>query len=189
MITNPLLIIGLGNPGLEYKFHRHNIGFLILDYLAQKNSVSFVTNKNLLAKVAPLLINERKVYLIKPTTFMNHSGRAVSAARKYYKVPLEDLLVISDDLYLPFGQLRLRHQGSAGGHNGLKSIIQSCESQEFSRLKFGIDLPDRQPIEDYVLSNFSTQETLELDTLFPKAIYTIEQWITSKNAPLPHIEK
>ncbi len=162
------LIAGLGNPGAEYELTRHNIGFLVLDRLADVQKAEFATGR--LADKAEVKYKGRQLHLIKPNTFMNLSGKAIAYWLQELKIPKENLLVIVDDLALPFGTLRLRTKGSSAGHNGLKNIEQLLNTQDYSRLRFGIgnDFPKGQQV-DYVLSNFSQPEFEALPAFMDKA--------------------
>lgn len=152
------LIAGLGNPGPAYELTRHNIGFLVADRLADQQGVSFVPDR--LAWTSEFKFKGRQVFVIKPSVFMNLSGKAVNYWLSALKIPLENLLVITDDIALPFGKLRLRPKGSHGGHNGLRNIAEVLGTEAFARLRFGIgsDFPKGAQA-DYVLSNFSAEET------------------------------
>ena len=130
------LIIGLGNPGEKYEDTRHNIGFKVLDNLVRLSNISFSTDK--LADVATIKFKGRNLFLVKPNTFMNLSGKAVNYWMQKEKIPIENILVITDDISLPFGSIRMRAKGSDGGHKGLKSIIESLSSPKFPRIKFGV---------------------------------------------------
>ncbi len=155
------LIAGLGNIGPEYELTRHNAGFLILDYLAEDHQIGFEINK--LAYTALLKYKGRQLNLIKPTTYMNLSGKAVKYWMDKLKVPVERCLVVTDDIALPFGKLRLRAKGSSAGHNGLKSIETSLDSRDYPRLRFGIGDDYRQGQQvDYVLSRFESSELEDL---------------------------
>lgn len=151
------LIIGLGNPGENYENTRHNIGFKVLDKLVSLSNISFSNNK--LADVANIKFKGRNLILVKPNTFMNLSGKAVNYWMQKEKIPIENILVITDDIALPFGSIRMRSKGSDGGHNGLKSIIEFLSSSTFPRIKFGIGsdfLKGHQS--DYVLGKWSDKE-------------------------------
>ena len=163
------LIAGLGNIGPEYELTRHNIGFLTLDRLAERESVSFTTERY--AGKTEIKYKGRQLHLIKPTTYMNLSGKAINYWLQELSIPKENLLVIVDDLALPFGKLRLRAKGSSAGHNGLKNIEALCGGANYARLRFGIgdDFHKGQQI-DYVLSNFSRQEMDQLPEYMDKAI-------------------
>ena len=153
-----ILIAGLGNPGKEYENTRHNAGFLVLDTLAQKLGADLSERKHR-ALCGKAVIGGQKVILLKPQTYMNSSGESIRAAADYYKVPPEDILVVYDDIGLAPGQLRIRAKGSAGGHNGIKSIIAHLGTQEFPRVKVGIgEKPPRMDLADYVLGHFSSGE-------------------------------
>ena len=171
-------MVGLGNPGLKYKFTRHNIGFRIVDSLARDIETEFKKVKSYYSLISRGMLNNHKVMLVKPQTFMNLSGRAVSKVVSYYKIPLQDLLIVYDDLNLEFGQVRIRKKGSTGGHKGIESIMQYLHSEEIPRLRIGIGSPSVSfnfDCASYVLSNFSDdeedriKETIKLST---KAIKT-----------------
>ena len=129
------MIVGLGNPGSKYHETRHNIGFMAIDRLAKVFNVTFSEEKNFKAEVGSCFVNGEKVYLVKPTTFMNNSGIAIHALLTYYNIDIKDFLVIYDDLDMEVGRIRLRQKGSAGGHNGIKSIIAHTGTQAFDRIK------------------------------------------------------
>lgn len=162
------LIVGLGNVGSEYDETRHNIGFAVLDELAKENGSDFSIGKN--AFKAEMKHKGRTLHLIKPTTYMNLSGKAVNYWMKELKVSKENVLVIVDDLALPFGSLRLRAKGSSAGHNGLKDIEQMIGGQDYPRLKFGIgnDFSKGRQI-DYVLGKFTKGENEQLPSIIDKA--------------------
>lgn len=151
-------IVGLGNPGSEYAKTRHNIGFMALDELARRHNIAIKQSK-CKALVGEGFMLGSKVALIKPMTYMNLSGEAVRAFMDYYKVSLEDMIVVYDDLDTELGRNRLRYQGSAGGHNGIKSIIQHTGTQTFNRIRMGISRPEPgYAVVDYVLSKFAKKE-------------------------------
>ena len=173
------IVIGLGNPGLKYKFTRHNIGFRIVDGLAQDIETEFKKVKSYYSLISRGMINNHKIMLVKPQTFMNLSGRAVTRVASYYKIPLQDLLIVYDDLNLELGQIRIRKKGSAGGHKGMESIMQYLHSEEIPRLRIGIGSPSVNFNFDcvsYVLSNFNGDEEnkiKEIIKLSTKAIKTV----------------
>lgn len=171
------LIAGLGNVGAEYELTRHNIGFLVLDRLADEHKASFELVRH--AEKAELRYKGKQIHLIKPTTYMNLSGKAISYWLQELKIPKENLLVVVDDLALPFGTLRMRTKGSAAGHNGLKNIEALLGGQDYSRLRFGIgdDFHKGQQV-DFVLSNFSKKEFEELTPLLDKASEMILSFCT-----------
>jgi peptidyl-tRNA hydrolase, PTH1 family len=171
------LIACLGNIGPEYELTRHNIGFLTADRLADRHKVSFELKK--LAFVTEIKFKGRSIHIIKPSTYMNLSGKAVNYWLQELKIPKENLLVVLDDIALPPGKLRLRAKGSSAGHNGLKSIEQLCGGQDYARLKMGIgdDFPKGRQA-DYVLSNFKKEELDELPFVMDKACDMIEGFCT-----------
>lgn len=154
-------MVGLGNPGLKYEFTRHNIGFRTVDSLARDMGTEFKKVKSYYSLISRGTINDHKVILVKPQTFMNLSGRAVNRVVSYYKILLQDLLIVYDDLNLELGQIRIRKKGSTGGHKGMESIIQYLNSEDIPRLRIGIDNPSVNLNFDcvsYVLSNFNNDE-------------------------------
>jgi len=164
-------IIGLGNPGCDYAFTRHNIGFLAVDGLAAKFGGSFKYSNRLECEYCNLTIESKKTLIVKPLTYMNNSGRSVRKVMDYFDIPPGDLLVIADDIYLKFGILRLRAGGGAGGHNGLKSVIEYLGTNEFKRLRIGVDAPpDNIPMESFVLSQFTAIQRKILPELLQTAI-------------------
>lgn len=156
------LIAGLGNIGTKYTFTRHNTGFMLADSFALNHNLSFRENSRLKCFMTNLRNGVEDYLIIKPTTFMNLSGEAVRAVMDYYKIPVEDILIVYDDLSLDLGKIRFRASGSDGGHNGIKSIIQHLGTQNFARLKVGIGPQPNLPAEVFVLQNFSNEE---LETL------------------------
>ncbi|MGH2364672.1 MAG: aminoacyl-tRNA hydrolase [Chloroflexota bacterium] len=165
------LVVGLGNPGRQYERNRHNVGFRVLDELARMQGARF-DRQRAKGKLAIGKPSGQATYLLKPQTFVNDSGRCVGAVARYYRVPLERLVVVCDDIDLPFGRLRLRPGGSSGGHNGLKSIMQALGGrQDFARLRLGVGRPPHvhEVVIGHVLENFSQSEEAELATLLPAA--------------------
>jgi PTH1 family peptidyl-tRNA hydrolase len=171
------LIAGLGNIGPEYELTRHNIGFLVLDRIADNHKLDFTTQR--LADKAEFRFKGKQLHLIKPNTYMNLSGKAITYWLQELKIPKENLLVIVDDLALPFGTLRMRTKGSSAGHNGLKNIEQLLGGQEYARLRFGIgsEFQKGQQV-DYVLSNFSQDEFKGLPALMDKAEEMVKSFCT-----------
>lgn len=153
------LIVGLGNPGKEYEMTRHNIGFSVIDYMADKYNVK-INKLKFKALYGETVIEGEKVYLVKPQTYMNLSGESVREFCAFYKIPPENVLVIFDDISLNPGQIRLRKKGSAGGHNGIKSIIYQLQSDQFPRIKVGVGAPPHKEYDlaDYVLGRFTKEE-------------------------------
>lgn len=156
------LIVGLGNIGNKYTFTRHNAGFMLADSIALNNNLTFRENSRLKCLMTNLRNGVDDYLIIKPTTFMNLSGEAVRAVMDYYKIPIEDILIVYDDLSLEIGKIRFRANGSDGGHNGIKSIIQHLGTKDVARLKIGIGPQPNLPSEVFVLQNFSKEE---LETL------------------------
>jgi len=172
------LIAGLGNIGPEYELTRHNIGFLTLDRLADNHKVDFKTER--LADKAEIKFKGRQLHLIKPNTYMNLSGKAVSYWLQDLKIPKENLLVVLDDVALPFGSLRMRKSGSSAGHNGLNNIELLLGGQDYPRLRFGIgnDYPKGQQV-DFVLSRFTPPEFEALPAIMDKAAEMIFSFCTT----------
>ncbi len=162
------LIAGLGNIGPEYSFTRHNVGFMVLDRLAAQHDLKFDIGR--LAYGAELRHKGRTLYLIKPTTYMNLSGKAVSHWMKTLQIPLENVLVITDDLALPFGKLRLKGKGSHGGHNGLRSLQETLGTDAYARLRFGVgnDFPKGRQV-DFVLGEFDGEDEAQLPERLDRA--------------------
>jgi PTH1 family peptidyl-tRNA hydrolase len=179
------LIIGLGNPGKRYLYTRHNIGYMVIDHIADFLLNKFVSHEAQYKFVETEFSGERAV-LLKPMTFMNRSGLAVAAAIRTFSVAEEDLLVISDDLHLPFATLRLRPQGSAGGHNGLRSIIEHLGHQQFSRMRLGIGAPGGEEVSDYVLSDFNREERHAMPDFIAAASQAVNAWVLHPIADVMH---
>jgi PTH1 family peptidyl-tRNA hydrolase len=173
------LIAGLGNPGEKYQHNRHNIGFMAIDKLAQESGVKFKKEAIFEADVANFFLNQEKIYLVKPTTFMNNSGRAITALLTYYNVLLEDFIVIYDDLDLAVGKLRLRLKGSAGGHNGVKSIISYLKTQEFNRIKVGVGRPshNHSSVVNYVLGDFPKVQEPQINSALTRTVSAIDYYL------------
>lgn len=172
------LIVGLGNIGPEYADTRHNIGFMVADELAKQAKVSFMNLR--LAYYTEISYKGRKIYVIKPTTYMNLSGKAVNYWMQELKIPIENVMVIVDDLALPFGKIRLKPKGSSAGHNGLKSIEGVVGGVNYPRLRFGIsdDYPKGRQI-DYVLGGFDEEEQPALPALIDRCIEMIYSFVTA----------
>ncbi len=157
--TLDLLVVGLGNPGREYERDRHNVGWFIVDELGRRSGASFKGKFN--GRLAEIRVGDARLGLLKPETFMNDSGRSVVAARGFFKTPVEQILVVHDEVDLETGRLQLRAGGGLAGHNGLRSVAQSLGSQEFLRLRVGVGRPGRgdpRPVADYVLSPFTAED-------------------------------
>ena len=171
------LIVGLGNPGREYRETRHNVGFMVVEEIARRYALSWAQAPS---QVPDAFVAKRygtePVLLAKPLTYMNLSGEAVAALMRYFDVPPADVLIVVDEADLPFGRLRARARGSAGGHNGLKSIIEWIGTTEFSRLRLGVGRGDERKLADHVLSIFERSERAELETFITRAADAAEMF-------------
>ena len=170
------LVVGLGNPGKEYQWTRHNVGFLVLDYLARRHGLSYKKGRGQYVE-ASFHLNGERIVAAKPLTYMNLSGTAVQELVRFYKLEsLDHLLVVLDDFHLPFGTLRFRKSGSDGGQKGLRSIIERLQTQDFPRLRVGIGNHVGDP-RSFVLQKFSPQELEKLPTILQYAVEGIETFI------------
>jgi PTH1 family peptidyl-tRNA hydrolase len=170
------LIVGLGNPGTRYSRNRHNAGFMVLDLLAKDMGVS-MDQKKADALIGQGVYRDQKLLLAKPQTFMNLSGKSVMGLIHFYHDRLDDLIVVHDDMDLPFGRLRFKADGGAGGHNGLKSVTESLASREYDRLKIGVGRPaEFMKPEAYVLSNFVEEELSQLEQTLRIAAEALKFW-------------
>jgi PTH1 family peptidyl-tRNA hydrolase len=169
------IVVFLGNPGAKYKDTRHNVGFMTAD-AAEKNTGVRIDRLKYRALTGICEIDGVKVLLMKPQTYMNLSGDSVREAMKFYKLPLERVVVVSDDVSLPTGKLRIRRNGSAGGHNGLKDIIAKCGGEEFPRIKIGVGSPDHPDFEmaDWVLSGFAGKDVALIKEAVLNAAQAVE---------------
>jgi peptidyl-tRNA hydrolase, PTH1 family len=168
-----LLVAGLGNPGRGYERTRHNLGWLVADELARRHGGSFRSKFS--GQLAELRLDDRRVAVLKPETYMNESGRSISAAARFFKVDAEALLVVHDDVDLEPGRLQARRGGGLAGHNGLRSIASALGTNDFLRLRIGVGRPgrgDRRSVSDYVLSNFEHHE--DLDALVQRSADAVE---------------
>lgn len=180
-VGRKMLIVGLGNPGKKYFFTRHNFGQMVLYAFAEKHHFSFKKERDFKGEIAKGNWKEGKLLLLFPTTYMNLSGRAVRKTVDFYKISLEDVLVISDDAALPFGTHRFKSKGSAGGHNGLKSIQECLGTSEYQRLKMGVGEPLIGYLEDYVLSPFTKEEQEKLPEMITQGVIYLEEWLSREN--------
>ncbi len=171
------LIAGLGNIGEKYTWTRHNVGFMVVDKWAYANNVTFKENSKLRCYMTKFNHGLEDIMLIKPTTYMNLSGDAISAVMNYYKIELEDLLVVYDDLSLELEKIRFRPNGSDGGHNGIKSVIKSVGSSNFARLKIGIGPQPPIPAEEFVLQNFYKFQLEKLKPVLKTSVEAIEFYL------------
>lgn len=174
------LIVGLGNPGKKYQETKHNIGFMCLDYYANQQNLTFKKDNKFNGEV----VKSGNLVLLKPHTFMNLSGQSIRALMDYYDIDLEDVIIIYDDLALPLGKLRLREKGSAGGHNGIKSVISHVGTQEFKRVRIGIDANPLIDTKDYVLGRFSKQDMKDLEPVIKEVSNIIDDFKSSKQFEL-----
>jgi len=175
------LVVGLGNPGREYAGHRHNVGFMVVDRLAEAVGVPLGQSK-FEGRFGQGAVGKARLFLLEPETYMNVSGEAVSAAARFYKVAPEDLLVVHDELDLPFGRLQLKRGGGTGGHNGLESIVEQLGTPDFARLRFGIGKPAgpnaKERVVGHVLHDFSSAEEDALDPLLERSVDMIRAWVS-----------
>ena len=176
--TEKKLIVGLGNPGKDYEYTRHNLGFLVVRHLADVLKTKFALSSFTNGLTAECRDGENTVILLMPLTYMNNSGTAVKQAVHTREISLENILILCDDFNLPYAQMRLRPKGSAGGQNGLKSIVECLQTSEFSRLRLGIGYPGHQedPV-DYVLGEFTRTEKKQLDEYVDEAANCCLAWL------------
>jgi len=183
---NEIYLVGLGNPGKRYSKNRHNIGFLLLENLSKKYNSNFLLKDKLKSSCSEFKIKDSTYRLFLPNTFMNNSGDAVRAIVDWYKINLDQLFIILDDKDLPIGKIRFRKKGSSGGHNGLKSIIEKLQTQNFNRIRIGIGPPPSiQGINNFntishVLGNISQEEKSILDKVYEHVIESLEKLNTKK---------
>ena len=163
------LIVGLGNPGKEYENTRHNAGFIVLDELASKLNISFTSSK-WKGLVAQTRIGKESVILLKPQTYMNLSGESVIQVMNFYNIDVEDILIIYDDKDIPIGKIKLKPQGSAGGHNGIKNIINHIHTEKFNRIRVGIGSNNKQIMSDFVLGKIDKSTREEFDIAVKNAV-------------------
>lgn len=176
MAGESYLVVGLGNIGPEYSKTRHNMGFMVLDAWSQASNTAFNTMRY--GDVAEIHLKGRMVYLLKPSTYMNLSGNAVRYYLQKLPIPTDRLLVICDDINLPFGKLRMRKNGSDGGHNGLKNIAECLETENYARIRMGVGHEFSTGAQaDYVLGNLSEEEMKEMDNLSERVIQGVKDWI------------
>ena len=183
---NEIYLIGLGNPGKKYLNNRHNIGFLLLKNLSEKYNANFLLKEKLKSSCSEFKINDSTYRVFLPNTFMNNSGDAVRAIKDWYKINLDKIFIIVDDKDLPIGKIRFRKQGSSGGHNGLKSIIEKLQTNNFNRIRIGIGSPplingtNSFNTISHVLGNISLEEKSILDKVYKRVIESLEQLNTKK---------
>jgi len=181
-----IYLIGLGNPGKKYYNNRHNIGFLLLEKLSKKYNSNFLLKDKLKSSCSEFIINNSTYRLFLPNTFMNNSGDAVRAIVDWYKINLDQIFVIVDDKDLPLGKIRFRKKGSSGGHNGLKSIIEKLQTNNFNRIRIGIGSPplikgtNNYNTISHVLGNISLEEKTILDKVYKRVIKSLEELNSKK---------
>lgn len=174
------LVVFLGNPGIKYENTRHNAGFMAADAMAKAKNVS-INKSKFKALTAVCDIGGQSVMLMKPQTYMNLSGEAVGEAVRFYKIPADHVIVVSDEISLPIGRLRVRPKGSAGGHNGLKSIIAALGTEEFPRIRLGVGAPPHPDydMKDWVLAVFRNQDAVDMAESTKRAAEAVECYITN----------
>jgi PTH1 family peptidyl-tRNA hydrolase len=183
---NEIYLVGLGNPGKKFSENRHNIGFLILESLSKKYNANFLLKNKLKSYCSEFKLNDSTFRLFLPNTFMNNSGEAVRAVVDWYKIDLDQIFIIVDDKDLPLGKIRFRKKGSSGGHNGLKSIIEKLQTDNFNRIRIGIGSPplikgtNNFNTISHVLGNISKAEKSVLDKVYKKVIESLEQLTIKK---------
>jgi len=176
-VSSSYLLIGLGNPGRAYENTRHNIGFHVLELVAKKNNWSFKDVSSLQGKIAQGVIEGKKVILLLPMTYMNSSGESARLVMDYFKIHPNNILVVADDISIPFNTLRVKPSGSSGGHNGLKSIEAHFGTQIYPRMKIGVGGKTHGTLADHVLSRFTEEETNSLPQILERAANATEVWI------------
>ncbi|MEV6389455.1 aminoacyl-tRNA hydrolase [Nocardia xishanensis] len=173
--TGPVLVVGLGNPGPEYERTRHNVGFLVADVLAERVGGRFAVHKKSGADLLQARLDGRQVLIAKPRSYMNLSGRPVAALAQFFSVPPTEVIVVHDELDLPFGAVKLKRGGGEGGHNGLRSISSALTTKDYVRTRIGIGRPPgRQDPADFVLKPFSTPERKEVPVIVEQAADAVE---------------
>ena len=170
------LIVGLGNPGTQYENTRHNAGFIAIDEFARRNNIVFNLEPKFKGAIGSKIFNNEKVLLLKPMTYMNLSGESIIAVVNFYKIDINDIIIISDDLDSPLGRLRLRDHGSSGGHNGHKSIVNHLHTEGYKRIKIGIGRDEKIPVVDWVLKKFNEEEQAIMNNAANKAADALEEF-------------
>lgn len=167
------VIVGLGNPGTKYELNRHNIGFLVIDEITKSLTNSQIINKS---NFKAITLKHQEDIFVKPQTFMNNSGESVIAIKEYFKIQLNHIIVIHDDIDLPFGSVKYKIGGGHGGHNGLRSIDTHLNGRDYIRVRIGVGKPDsKKEVANYVLDNFTKEEFEKLQEMFPKIIIAINE--------------
>ncbi len=171
------LIVGLGNPGIRYALNRHNAGFILLDHYAERHHLAF-SRRRFDALLAEGEVQGQRVLLVKPQSYMNLSGNSVGKLASFYRVPSRDIIVIYDDLDLSLGRLRIRPQGSSGGHHGMESIISALGHSNFARMRIGIGRPESKEDIGHVLGNFAEEEQKELESVWTRGMDALDVWLS-----------
>jgi len=172
------LIVGLGNPGPEYDSTRHNVGFVVLDRLARRHAPGAIARSKFQGAMIEAVIDDEKVALLKPLTYMNRSGQSVAEAAGFFKLDsLRDVFIIVDDVALPCGAIRVRGEGSAGGHNGLADVEQKLGTSQYARLRIGIDAPGQIPQKEYVLGRFRSDQLPLIESACDESVDAAECWV------------
>ena len=172
-----LLIVGLGNPGSAYEATRHNIGHAIIRAISKTEGWKFKKDPHLKAEIAIGFKDQKEVHLLFPTTFMNNSGLSIERALQMFQLDVSKVLVVTDDVYIPFGEFRLREKGSPGGHNGVKSVVDHLLTTEFYRLKVGVGADFIGNLEEFVLGQFTKEEFIHIPKIIDQAVTIIDHWI------------
>lgn len=177
--TERHLIVGLGNPGQEYTHTRHNVGFEVVDFFAHHHGFVFRESARFLGSFQEGSIQGKQVILLKPMTFMNLSGKSVKSCMEYFAIAQEKILVVCDDVTVSLGKMRMRMKGTFGGHNGLKSVQLNLATEEYARLRIGIDFPQlEEDLSDYVLARFPKEQQKTIEELLPFTALVLEEWLT-----------
>ena len=176
-----ILFVGLGNPGKKYQMTRHNVGFMVLDTYANRFGHTYKYDSKFDAEVAMFNLNNEKVMLCKPSTYMNLSGDAIIKIMNYYNIDIEDIYIFVDDITLDVGRLRLREKGGHGGHNGLRDIIQKTHTRDFKRIRVGIGENTSSKLDHYVLGEFSKHDIITIKQTCDQCVELIDDVINGKN--------
>ncbi|WP_213357467.1 aminoacyl-tRNA hydrolase [Chlamydiifrater phoenicopteri] len=180
-VDSAKLIVGIGNPGAQYTYTRHNVGFLVAQAFSEKYGLEFKRKTEVKGSLAKGLVEGISCGLLRPSTYVNLSGDSVARAKKVLNVSIDNILVVVDDVDLPFGITRLRQKAGSGGHNGIKSITSSLGSNAYYQLRVGVGRPEGLAgLSDYVLSDFSLEERGELDGVIDRAVTTILEWMSTR---------
>jgi peptidyl-tRNA hydrolase, PTH1 family len=191
-VSEPWLVVGLGNPGPEYAANRHNVGFMVVDLLARRAGAGFGRHRKAVAQVAEARlgvgVDAPRLVLAKPLTYMNLSGGPAAALAQFYKIPVERIIAVHDELDIPYGAIRLKSGGGEGGHNGVRSLVRSLGTKDFLRVRIGIGRPPgRQDPADFVLRDFTATERKELDLLVDRAADAVETIIVRGLEPAQNL--